>query len=104
MTRQAAKPYSLAEAAAVIGMSKFWLRDRLKDTQSIRDTAFRTRGDRGHWRFQVAAFDRVADRYKAGRDLGRSIPARRNPKPSSPTKAPGRTKTLMQIYRESRAV
>ena len=93
-------PYSIREAALLIGMSKFWLRDRIKDTESVRALAFKTRGDKGHWKFQPG-FEKLAARYRAGLGLGKTI-AVQKPRPKKAPE-PARSASLMQIYRESRA-
>ena len=90
-------PYSIREAALLIGMSKFWLRQRIEDTEAVRRLAFKTRGDKGHWKLR-AEFAKLAQRYRDGLGLGKMIAVHR-PRPKK-TPEPARGTSLMQIYRE----
>ena len=96
------RPYSIREAALLIGMSKFWLRDRIKDTPAVRELAFRTRGNTGHWKLAAVAFDAWAAEWNAS---GRKVrPERRARGRRGPVvrRVDSGAVSLMQVYRESR--
>jgi len=59
------QPYSLRQAAALIGMSPHWLRRRL-GTRELKGVAFRTSGKSGHWRLAADAFDQWAALWASG--------------------------------------